>query len=681
MIHKLLKSYIAGLISPWILFFCMRTYIIEDTTYSYWAAPIFCLMCFPLLCRLYLKIDEQTKSTVILFVFCSFLALCSNIIRQHTGLPIIFCLELWCVIRLFKQIKRKSERSKRIQKIGIFFLQSVLLFSLFYTEPVLHRIYDLAGGPLQIENVEQPWHAIWCGLGYFPNSYGFEWNDSAADAYAHSIDPNVVYCSEEYFGILKERVLEIARTDPLFVIQTCTQKFGIAFQMGWRKYGQICIVLGALWMLMTCVTKQRKAQRYVIPGMCLGGIVAISGTYQCIIGVPADRYNYSSYSGFTFIIALEALGIIGCVGEIIRRVKARLEVSHSDNCQDTIIHQVAELTSRKKDGSLILYILCPCYNEEEGLEEYTAVKLAELMERMISQHYISRLSRVCFINDGSTDHTAQIIRTLHEKNPLFSYINLSTNFGHQNALLCGLMETRHLADVTISIDCDLQQDPNAMFSFLDKYYEGYDIVYGVRYSRETDGKFKRMTADVYYSLLRMLSGMDIIRNHSDYRLMSRRAAEALSCYPEYNLYLRGLIPKMGFNSCIVYHAVDERKFGKSKYSLSKMLTLAADGITSFSIRPMAIIFGVGMFISVISMLLLSVYFVAYLCGRTISGWTSLILSVWLLGGMIMLSIGCIGEYMGKQYMEVKHRPRYIIEEFVNDTEWHRGESDEETFNQ
>lgn len=341
-----------------------------------------------------------------------------------------------------------------------------------------------------------------------------------------------------------------------------------------------------------------------------------------------------------------------------------------------VLHQVADLSRRERDGKQILYILCPCYNEEESLEKHTAVRLGELMEEMVERQYCSPLSRICFINDGSVDGTPQILKKLHRQDPRFCYINLSNNFGHQNALLCGLLETRGLADVTISIDCDLQQDPYAMLLFLDKYYEGYDIVYGVRKSRGTDRRFKRLSASAYYMLMEFLLGTSVIRNHSDYRLMSRRSVNALAAYNESNLYLRGLVPTMGYNSCIVYHEVEERRYGESKYSLRKMLALAEDGITSFSARPMTIILGVGFFVSVVSFLVIAVYLIAYLCGTVVSGWTSLILSVWLLGGLLMMSIGCLGEYLGKQYMETKHRPRYIVESFVNTAYRRDGEDGE-----
>lgn len=338
------------------------------------------------------------------------------------------------------------------------------------------------------------------------------------------------------------------------------------------------------------------------------------------------------------------------------------------------VHQISDLSRREKNGDKVLYILCPCFNEEESLEQYTAAKLGGVLEQLIEERYCSPLSRICFINDGSADRTPQILKALHEGDPRFCHINLSNNFGHQNALLCGLLETRHLADVTISIDCDLQQDPDAMFSFLDKYYEGYDIVYGVRRSRKTDGKFKRLTACVYYALIEFFAGGEMISNHSDYRLMSKRAVDTLAAYGESNLYLRGLIPTMGYNSCIVYHEVGERRYGESKYSLRKMLALAADGITSFTTRPMTIILVMGFLVSAISIFVMLAYFVAYLSGHVISGWTSLILSVWLLGGMLMMSIGCVGEYLGKQYIETKRRPRYIVESFINDAEYQGGGS-------
>lgn len=318
----------------------------------------------------------------------------------------------------------------------------------------------------------------------------------------------------------------------------------------------------------------------------------------------------------------------------------------------------------------ILYLVCPCYNEEEVLENgYTFEKLENIMMELIQGGLCSAKSRVLMVNDGSTDSTADLLCEKHQQNPMFSYINLSRNFGHQYALLSGLMSVKDIADVTITIDADLQQDPNAIKEFMEKYHEGYQIVYGVRNSRESDGFFKKWSANMYYSLMKTIGGCNIIRNHADYRMLSKKALQALSEFEETNLFLRGLIPMLGYKSCIVYHDVYQREYGTSKYTLKKMLTLGADGITSLSTRPIRMVFFTGLTISILSFLVICAYFVVFLCGKTVSGWTSLIMSMWLLGGLIMVSIGCVGEYIGKLYLEAKKRPRYIIDEFENDTDF------------
>lgn len=315
----------------------------------------------------------------------------------------------------------------------------------------------------------------------------------------------------------------------------------------------------------------------------------------------------------------------------------------------------------------VLYIICPCYNEEENLKSgYTFDKLEKVMADLVAEEYCSPKSRVLMVNDGSIDGTEEILRKKHIQNPLFSYINLSRNFGHQYALLCGLLSVKDIADITITIDADLQQDVSAIREFLVKYNEGYQIVYGVRTSRNTDGVFKKITAWSFYTLMQKLGGVNIIRNHADYRLISGKALRTLAEFEETNLFLRGLIPLLGFKSCIVYFEVHEREYGKSKYTLKKMVALATDGITSCSTRPIRLIFFLGLFISVASILIAIAYFVAFLMGKTINGWTSVVMSIWILGGLIMLSLGCIGEYIGKLYLEAKKRPRYIIDELVND---------------
>ncbi len=318
----------------------------------------------------------------------------------------------------------------------------------------------------------------------------------------------------------------------------------------------------------------------------------------------------------------------------------------------------------------ILYIICPCYNEEENLDNgYTFNKLEAFVGELMEEGLCSRKSRVLMVNDGSTDRTAELLVKKHKENPLFSYINLSRNFGHQYALFSGLMKAREHADITITIDADLQQDITAMREFIKKYNEGYEIVYGVRDSRESDGLFKRWSASIFYSMMQKVADCNIVKNHADYRLLSKKALNTLAEFAETNLFLRGLVPLLGYRSCIVYFKVSEREFGESKYTLKKMLRLAVDGVTSLSTKPMKMVFFVGMMIFGVSCFITLSYFMAFLKGKTVSGWTSIILSLWLLGGLIMMSIGCVGEYIGKLYLETKRRPRYIIDTFEDDIEF------------
>lgn len=312
----------------------------------------------------------------------------------------------------------------------------------------------------------------------------------------------------------------------------------------------------------------------------------------------------------------------------------------------------------------ILYIVIPCYKEQEVLHE-TASRLQTKMERLISANKISPESRVMFVNDGSTDRTWPIICELHEKNPLFSGVNLSRNRGHQNALLAGLMTAKDRADMVISMDADLQDDINAVDEMVDKFYEGCDIVYGVRSSREKDTFFKKFTAEGFYRVMNFL-GADTVFNHADYRLMSKRALEGLEQFKEVNLFLRGIVPMIGYKTGVVEYERGERFAGESKYPLKKMLAFAMEGITSLSTKPLQYITGLGFLIFAVSILML-IYFIArWAVGGTVAGWASVICSVWAIGGLILLSIGVIGEYVGKIYMETKARPRFIIQDILDD---------------
>ena len=311
----------------------------------------------------------------------------------------------------------------------------------------------------------------------------------------------------------------------------------------------------------------------------------------------------------------------------------------------------------------ILYMAIPCYNEEEVLHE-TAKRLEEKYYELKKNGKISDKSRVVFIDDGSRDRTWEIIEEIHEQNEMFSGIKLSRNRGHQNALLCGLMTVRELADAVISMDADLQDDINAIDGMIDKYIEGCDVVYGVRSARTTDTFFKRFTAEGFYKLMNMM-GANIVFNHADFRLMSKRALEGFSEFKEVNLFLRGIVPMVGYKSDIVTYERAERFAGESKYPLKKMLAFAFEGITSLSTKPIKLITGIGFIIFAVSIVMVIYNIIRFFMGATVPGWASLAVSIWALGGIQLISIGLIGEYIGKIYLESKHRPRYIIEKFIN----------------
>lgn len=312
-----------------------------------------------------------------------------------------------------------------------------------------------------------------------------------------------------------------------------------------------------------------------------------------------------------------------------------------------------------------LYLVLPCYNEEEVLPE-TAAQLERKMQNLIKEKIISSKSRIMFVNDGSKDRTWNLIQSLHQKNVLFSGVNLSRNRGHQNALLAGLMTAKNYADMVISMDADLQDDIDVIDKMVDKYLnEGCDVVYGVRSSRETDTVFKRVTAESFYKFMKML-GADTVYNHADCRLMSRRALEGLEEFRETNLFLRGIVPMVGFKSAVVTYKRNERFAGESKYPLKKMISFAMEGVTSLSDKPIRMVTGTGVFVFLISIAMLIYILIRYFTGHTVIGWASVTVSVWAIGGLMLLSIGVIGEYVGKIYMETKQRPRFIIEEVLND---------------
>lgn len=307
-----------------------------------------------------------------------------------------------------------------------------------------------------------------------------------------------------------------------------------------------------------------------------------------------------------------------------------------------------------------VYLVVPCYNEEAVLPE-TVSRLTEKMKALIAAGHADENSRFLLVDDGSKDKTWELICRFCEENPLCAGLKLAHNRGHQNALLAGLMAAKEKADCAISLDADLQDDIDALDGFLAKFEEGCDVVYGVRNKRDTDSFFKRSTARGFYKVMKML-GVDVVYDHADYRLMSRRALEALSEYREVNLFLRGIVPLIGYRSDYVYYDRHERFAGESKYPLKKMISFALDGITSFSVRPLRLISRLGIFVSMASVLGLLYALISHFLGHTVAGWTAIVCSIWLLGGIQLLCIGVVGGYVGKIYSEVKARPRYRIEQ-------------------
>lgn len=311
-----------------------------------------------------------------------------------------------------------------------------------------------------------------------------------------------------------------------------------------------------------------------------------------------------------------------------------------------------------------LYLVVPCYNEQEVLDE-TSRQLNQKMKHLIAEGKISENSRILFVNDGSKDQTWIIIRRLHEEYRLVSGLNLSRNRGHQNAVFAGLMYAKEHADAVISLDADLQDDVDAIDEMVEKYYAGNDVVYGVRSSRKKDTFFKKTTAEGFYKIMKWM-GVDIVFNHADYRLMSKRVLDQLEDYKEVHLFLRGMIPLIGYPSDTVYYERHERFAGESKYPLKKMLAFAFDGISSFSVKPIRFIVWLGFVVFFVSILMLAYSVIQFILGDTVPGWSSLIVSIWALGGLQLLAIGVVGEYIGKVYMETKGRPKYAIQDVLDD---------------
>ena len=310
----------------------------------------------------------------------------------------------------------------------------------------------------------------------------------------------------------------------------------------------------------------------------------------------------------------------------------------------------------------ILYLVVPCYNEEEIIER-SIEKLKEKVNRLICENKISPKSKIMFVNDGSRDKTLSMLHKAAKEDSMISVLGFSTNFGHQSAILAGMMYSREYADMVVTIDADLQQDIEALDDFIACYMNGCEVVYGVRNDRSADNFFKKTTATMYYKLLHWL-GCDIITNHADYRLMSKKALNALSEYKEVNLFMRGLVPTMGFPSDVVYFDVKEREAGTSKYTLKKMMKLAIDGVTSLSIKPLRMIMGLGLLACLFAFGMLIFIFVDWLNGNTVPGYATTIMTPLIMEGVTLISLGIIGEYIGKIYMESKARPRYIIDTFV-----------------
>ncbi|MBQ9140502.1 MAG: glycosyltransferase family 2 protein [Lachnospiraceae bacterium] len=310
-----------------------------------------------------------------------------------------------------------------------------------------------------------------------------------------------------------------------------------------------------------------------------------------------------------------------------------------------------------------LAIVVPCYNEEEVLN-MASEALRGVLDDLIAKGKIAKDSFVLFVNDGSKDRTWELIETEHAKHPIqICGVKLAGNVGHQSALTAGLITAMELSDVTVSIDADLQDDVAVIEEMIDKFHEGKDIVYGVRKERKTDTFFKRVTAQGFYKVMALM-GVKTVYNHADFRLMSKRAVEQFSKFQETNMYLRGMMPLIGYETDSVFYDRKERMAGESKYPLKKMLALAFNGISSFSVKPISMIMGLGLIIVLFSIMAAIYAFISYFAGNVVQGWTSLILSIWFLGGLQLLAIGMVGLYIGKIYMEVKHRPRYNIEKVL-----------------
>ncbi len=315
-------------------------------------------------------------------------------------------------------------------------------------------------------------------------------------------------------------------------------------------------------------------------------------------------------------------------------------------------------------GEPKLYLVIPCYNEEDVIED-TISQTRNLLMQMISNKVISDESRILLVDDGSDDRTWELIEESHKQNAMVIGLKLSKNVGHQNALYAGLMEAKQKCDCCISMDADLQDDIGVISDFMNEYLKGKHVVYGVRKQRKNDTVFKRATAKLFYKLLVWL-GADVLENHADYRLLSKEALDALAEFPEVNLFLRGMVRLVGLPSTIVYYDRKKRMAGKSKYPFKKMLSFAFDGVTSFTIKPIRLVLGMGLLVCFFALFAAGYTLFARFFGYSVSGWSSLMISIWFLGGVQLISLGVIGEYVGKIYKETKKRPRFIVEKRTGD---------------
>lgn len=309
----------------------------------------------------------------------------------------------------------------------------------------------------------------------------------------------------------------------------------------------------------------------------------------------------------------------------------------------------------------VLYIVVPCYNEQEVLPE-TSKRLRGLVRELVGEGKIDPASRITLVDDGSRDDTWQIISELCDRHECIEGLKLAHNAGHQNALWAGMMTIKEKADAMVSIDADLQDDIQAIRGFLEEYQKGADVVYGVRSKRETDTAFKRLTAEGFYKFMGFM-GADVVYNHADYRLLSRRALEALSQFGEVNLFLRGMVPMLGFKTAEVYYERAERFAGESKYPLKKMISFALEGVRSFSIKPIRWVFFTGVIFALLGVIMAIYAIISHFAGNTVAGWSSIMVSLWIIGGVQLIALGLIGEYVGKTYVETKHRPRFIVEQY------------------